>query len=107
VTATDLRQGVPFWLRANPDFPLFNRALNASLHGDASLFAYRPLADIRESVVSPLLCSDFSASAFIPVHFQTRRRLLEIDDPIKTFAGWNSLNEPSVSVKLVLDEDAS
>ncbi|KAJ7924150.1 hypothetical protein B0H13DRAFT_1602008 [Mycena leptocephala] len=80
VTATDLRQGVPFWLRANPDFPVFNQALNASLHGDASLFAYRPLADIRESVVSPLLCSDF-----------------KIDDPVKKFAGWNNLNEPSVS----------
>ncbi|KAJ7798985.1 hypothetical protein B0H14DRAFT_3886271 [Mycena olivaceomarginata] len=74
VTATDLRQGVAFLFRSNPDFPLFNTALNTSLHGDASLFAYRPLADIRESVVTPLLCSDF-----------------KLDDDLKTFAGWNNL----------------
>ncbi|KAF8198739.1 hypothetical protein K438DRAFT_1583844, partial [Mycena galopus ATCC 62051] len=90
VTATDLRQGVPFWLRANPDFPQFNQALNASLHGDASLLAYIPLADIRESVVGPLLCSDFSAWPSSLSSFQTRR--------IKTFASWNSLNDPSVSI---------
>ncbi|KAJ7828741.1 hypothetical protein B0H14DRAFT_3873220 [Mycena olivaceomarginata] len=74
VTATDLRQGLAFMFRSNPDFPLFAAALNASLHGDASLFAYQPLVDIRESVVTPLLCSD-----------------LRLDENLKTFAGWNNL----------------
>ncbi|KAJ7167109.1 hypothetical protein C8R46DRAFT_1096069, partial [Mycena filopes] len=59
VTPTDLRLGLTVLFRANPDFPLFNNALNASLNGDATLFAYQLLGDIRESVVSPLLCSDF------------------------------------------------
>lgn len=69
VTATDLRQGLAFMFRSNPDFPLFAAALNASLHGDASLFAYQPLVDIRESVVTPLLCSDLSALVFLPSRF--------------------------------------
>ncbi|KAJ7631585.1 hypothetical protein DFH06DRAFT_698107 [Mycena polygramma] len=80
VTARDLQQGVPVLLRANPDFPLFNKALNASLHGDASLFAFQPAFDIRESVVTPLLCSDF-----------------KLDDDIKTFAGFNNLSVNSQS----------
>ncbi|KAF8212623.1 hypothetical protein K438DRAFT_1434799, partial [Mycena galopus ATCC 62051] len=42
VTPTDMRQGVAFLFRSNPDFPLFNIGLNASLHGDASIFAYQP-----------------------------------------------------------------
>ncbi|KAJ7748351.1 hypothetical protein B0H16DRAFT_1888449 [Mycena metata] len=75
VTPTDLRLGLTVLFRANPDFPLFNIALNASLHGDASLFAYQPLGDIRESVVSPLLCSDF-----------------KIEDAQKTFAAYNNLS---------------
>ncbi|KAJ7017861.1 hypothetical protein C8F04DRAFT_1405477 [Mycena alexandri] len=75
VTPTDLRLGLTVLFRANPDFPLFNIALNASLHGDASLFAYEPLGDIRESVVSPLLCSDF-----------------KIDDAQKTFTAYNNLS---------------
>ncbi|KAJ7350056.1 hypothetical protein DFH08DRAFT_807377 [Mycena albidolilacea] len=75
VTATDLRQGVPARLRANPDFPSFNIALDTSLHGDASGFAFQPQFDICETVVSPLLCSD-----------------LKLDDDIKTFKGWNALN---------------
>ncbi|KAJ7618995.1 hypothetical protein B0H17DRAFT_1219847 [Mycena rosella] len=58
----------------------FNIALNASLHGDASLFAYEPLGDIRETVVSPLLCSDF-----------------KIDDADKTFAGFNNISVNSQS----------
>ncbi|KAJ7908981.1 hypothetical protein B0H13DRAFT_2494561 [Mycena leptocephala] len=74
VTPTDLRQGVNFIMRSNSDFPLFNIALNASLHGDASLFAYQPSFDIRETVVTPLLCSD-----------------IKIDDNLKTFAGFNNL----------------
>ncbi|KAJ6455907.1 Alpha/Beta hydrolase protein [Mycena vitilis] len=80
VTARDLQQGVPVLLRANPDFPLFNKALNASLHGDASLFAFQPAFDIRESVVTPLLCSDF-----------------KLDDDIETFAGFNKLSVNSQS----------
>ncbi|KAJ7263633.1 hypothetical protein B0H12DRAFT_1012205 [Mycena haematopus] len=81
VTATDMRQGVAFLFRSNPDFPLFSIGLNASLHGDASIFAYQPALDIRETVVSPLLCSDF-----------------KLDDDIKTFAGFNSLSVNSDSV---------
>ncbi|KAJ7817950.1 hypothetical protein B0H13DRAFT_1662300 [Mycena leptocephala] len=61
VTPTDLRQAVAFWLSSNPDFPLFNNALNASLHGDASLLAYQPQFDFRETVLTPLLCSDLRA----------------------------------------------
>ncbi|KAJ6628081.1 alpha/beta-hydrolase [Mycena sp. CBHHK59/15] len=75
VTPTDLRLGLTVLFRANPDFPLFNIALNASLHGDATLFAYQPLGDIRESIVSPLLCSDF-----------------KIEDAQKTFAAFNNLS---------------
>ncbi|KAJ7635317.1 hypothetical protein FB45DRAFT_911269 [Roridomyces roridus] len=62
VTPTDLRLGVSVIFRANPDFPLFNIALNESLHGDASLFAYQQQGDIRESIVTPLLCADFQVS---------------------------------------------
>ncbi|KAJ7878565.1 Alpha/Beta hydrolase protein [Mycena olivaceomarginata] len=58
VTATDLRLGASVLLRSNPDFPKFNKALNDSLNGDASLFAYVPMGDIRDTVVVPLLCSD-------------------------------------------------
>ncbi|KAJ7142072.1 Alpha/Beta hydrolase protein [Mycena crocata] len=58
VTPTDLRLGASVLLRSAPDFPLFNKALNESLNGDASLFAYVPAADIRETPVVPLLCSD-------------------------------------------------
>ncbi|KAJ7167096.1 Alpha/Beta hydrolase protein [Mycena filopes] len=81
VTPTDLRLGLTVLFRANPDFPLFNNALNASLNGDATLFAYQPLGDIRESVVSPLLCSDF-----------------KLDDAQKTFAAYNNLSVNSQSV---------
>ncbi|KAJ7168306.1 Alpha/Beta hydrolase protein [Mycena crocata] len=73
VTATDLRFGVHASFRSDPDFPLFSFALNASLNGDASLFGYQPAADIRETVVSPLLCSDFKLS-----------------DDRKTFEGFNN-----------------
>ncbi|KAF7353939.1 hypothetical protein MVEN_01080200 [Mycena venus] len=58
VTPTDLRLGASVLLRSNPDFPQFNLALNQSLNGDASLFAYVPAGDIRDTVVVPLLCSD-------------------------------------------------
>ncbi|KAJ7136870.1 Alpha/Beta hydrolase protein [Mycena epipterygia] len=74
VTATDMRLGLTVLLRSNPDFPQFNIALNQSLHGDASLFAYQPLFDIRETVVSPLFCSDF-----------------QFTDEQKTFEGFNAL----------------
>ncbi|KAJ7291996.1 hypothetical protein C8J57DRAFT_1274354 [Mycena rebaudengoi] len=60
VTATDLRMGFTVFMRSNSDFPAFNQALNASLNGDATGFAYVPIFDIRETVVVPLLCSDFS-----------------------------------------------
>ncbi|KAF7362815.1 hypothetical protein MVEN_00631300 [Mycena venus] len=91
VTATDLRQGLAFWFRSNPDFPLFNNALNASLHGDASVFAYQPQMDIRESVVTPLLCSD-----------------LQVDDDAKTFAGWNNLSvnaQSSDPLQIIYSQD--
>ncbi|KAJ7635348.1 hypothetical protein FB45DRAFT_911320 [Roridomyces roridus] len=55
VTPTDLRLGVSVIFRANPDFPLFNIALN-------DLFAYQQQGDIRESIVTPLLCADFQVS---------------------------------------------
>ncbi|KAF7295890.1 hypothetical protein HMN09_01132700 [Mycena chlorophos] len=59
VTATDLRLGASVFLRTDPDFAAFNQALDEALNkGDASKFAYVPAADIRESVVVPLLCSD-------------------------------------------------
>ncbi|KAJ7721431.1 hypothetical protein DFH07DRAFT_907013 [Mycena maculata] len=80
VTPTDLRLGVSVILRANPDFPLFNIALNESLNGNATLFAYQPLGDIRESVVSPLLCSDF-----------------QLDPVDKTFVGFNNISINSQS----------
>lgn len=64
VTATDLRFGVHAAFRSNPDFPLFNFALNASLHGDASLFGYQPSEDVRETITVALLCSDFSMLHF-------------------------------------------
>ncbi|KAJ7463965.1 Alpha/Beta hydrolase protein [Mycena latifolia] len=80
VTPTDLRLGITVLFRALPDFPKFNIALNASLHGNASLFAYEPLGDIRETVVGPLLCSDF-----------------KIDDADKTFTGFNNLSINSQS----------
>ncbi|KAJ6455910.1 hypothetical protein C8R47DRAFT_996593 [Mycena vitilis] len=75
VTARDLQQGVSTFFRSNPDFPLFNQALNASLHGDASLFAYVPEFDIRESMLTPLLCSDF-----------------KLDESVKSFAGFQKLS---------------
>ncbi|KAJ7513112.1 Alpha/Beta hydrolase protein [Mycena galericulata] len=80
VTPTDLRLGVSVLFRADPDFPKFNIALNQTLHGDASLFAYEPLGDIRETVVSPLLCSDF-----------------QISGALKTFDGFNNLSINSQS----------
>ncbi|KAJ6592391.1 hypothetical protein B0H19DRAFT_1010092 [Mycena capillaripes] len=78
VTVGDLQQGVPVIMRANPDFPLFNIALNASLHGDASLFAFEPAGDIRETPVSPLLCSDFG-----------------LDPDMNTFAGFQNFTANS------------
>ncbi|KAJ6622482.1 hypothetical protein B0H10DRAFT_2214398 [Mycena sp. CBHHK59/15] len=44
-------------------------------HWDTTLFVYQPLSDIRESIVSPLLCSDF-----------------KIEDAQKTFAAFNNLS---------------
>ncbi|KAJ7118768.1 Alpha/Beta hydrolase protein [Mycena epipterygia] len=75
VTATDLRFGVHATFRSNPDFPLFNFALNASLHGDASLFGYQPSVDVRETITSALLCSDF-----------------KVEDSWKTFEGYNNFS---------------
>jgi hypothetical protein len=56
--------GFTVFMRSNPDFPAFNQALNASLNGDATGFAYVPIFDIRETVVVPLLCSDFRTLSF-------------------------------------------
>ncbi|KAJ7220360.1 hypothetical protein GGX14DRAFT_389723 [Mycena pura] len=55
--------------------PIYACALNASLHGDASLLAYQPQFDFRETVLTPLLCSD-----------------LQIENDLRTFAGWNGLS---------------
>ncbi|KAF8133467.1 hypothetical protein K438DRAFT_1739249 [Mycena galopus ATCC 62051] len=74
-TATDVRFAVHATFRSNPDFPLFNFALNQSLHGNATLFGYQPMFDIRETVVSPLLCSDFP-----------------VEDSWKTFEGFNNFS---------------
>ncbi|KAJ6486969.1 hypothetical protein C8R45DRAFT_1145694 [Mycena sanguinolenta] len=79
VTPSDLRQAANVLLVSNPDFPLFSIGLNASLHGDASIFAYHPEFDIRESVGGPLFCADFGYCS-------------AIDDDIKTFAGFNNLS---------------
>ncbi|KAJ7511143.1 hypothetical protein B0H11DRAFT_1789361 [Mycena galericulata] len=90
VTPTDLRVGASNLLINNPDFPLFNMALNRTLHGDASLFAYKPSSDIRETGVSALLCSDF-----------------QISGALKTFAGFNNLSinsESSDPAKFVYSE---
>ncbi|KAF8143126.1 hypothetical protein K438DRAFT_1876739 [Mycena galopus ATCC 62051] len=76
VTATDLRYAIYASFQSNPDFPLFNFALNQSLHGNATLFGYQPLFDLRETVVSPLLCSDFGIE----------------DDSWKTFAGFDNFS---------------
>ncbi|KAJ7861705.1 hypothetical protein B0H14DRAFT_3445177 [Mycena olivaceomarginata] len=75
ITLTDLRQAVMFWLSLDPDFPLFNNALNASLHGDTSLLAYQPQFDIRETNITPLLFSDF-----------------QVTDNVNMFARWYSLS---------------
>jgi hypothetical protein len=56
--------GFTVFMRSNPDFPAFNQALNASLNGNATGFAYVPIFDIRETVVVPLLCSDFRTFFF-------------------------------------------
>ncbi|KAJ6486961.1 hypothetical protein C8R45DRAFT_1074725 [Mycena sanguinolenta] len=80
VTSSDLRQAATLHLALNPDFPLFSIGLNASLHGDASIFAYYPELDIRESVEAPLFCADFA-----------------IDDDLKTFAGFNNFGLDSTS----------
>ncbi|KAJ6493438.1 Alpha/Beta hydrolase protein [Mycena sanguinolenta] len=80
VTPSDLRQGANALLSTIPDFPLFSIGLNASLHGDASILAYRPDEDLRQTVLPSLLCSD-----------------LEIDDDLKTFAGFNNLSINSAS----------
>ncbi|KAF8209455.1 Alpha/Beta hydrolase protein, partial [Mycena galopus ATCC 62051] len=58
VTPTDLRVGASVWLSNNPDFLQFNIALNQSLNADASLFAYVPSEDFRDTIVVPLGCSD-------------------------------------------------
>jgi hypothetical protein len=42
---------------SNPDFPAFNQALNASLNGNATGFAYNPIFDLRETVLVP--CNSF------------------------------------------------
>lgn len=72
VTARDLQQGAAVLFNTIPDFPLFNIGLNASLNGDASIFAYQPDVDIRDTVFSPLLCSDVSKSFIRGILHQTR-----------------------------------
>ncbi|KAJ7784932.1 hypothetical protein DFH07DRAFT_907611 [Mycena maculata] len=90
VTATDLRFAVYASFRSNPDFPLFNFALNESLHGNASLFGYQPSFDIRETVVSPLLYSDF-----------------RVEDSWKTFEGFNNFSinaQPNDTASIVYSQ---
>ncbi|KAJ7132947.1 hypothetical protein C8R46DRAFT_1362393 [Mycena filopes] len=94
VSATDLRFGVHAAFRSDSDFPLFNLGVHQALNeGNASLLAYQPLEDIRETVVSPLLCSDFGASLVLKT---TGFVLMEvgaaIEDEWKTFEGFNSFS---------------
>ncbi|KAJ7932817.1 Alpha/Beta hydrolase protein [Mycena leptocephala] len=81
VTPTDLRLGASVLLRSNPDFPKFNLALNESLNGDASLFAYVPIGDIRDTVVVPLLCSDLKNSDKSFAGFQALSKNSNSSDP--------------------------
>ncbi|KAF7350563.1 hypothetical protein MSAN_01616000 [Mycena sanguinolenta] len=80
VTPSDLRQSAVLLLMTIPDFPLFSIGLNASLHGDASILAYVPEFDLRQTILPPLFCSDF-----------------ELDDDLKTFAGLENLRLNSSS----------
>ncbi|KAF7314953.1 hypothetical protein MIND_00009300 [Mycena indigotica] len=84
VTATDLRLGASVFFRANPDFPAFLQALDLALNkGDASKFAYVPAADIRESVVVPLLCSDLKITDKSFDAFQAFSTNSQKSDPAK------------------------
>jgi hypothetical protein len=74
-------------------------ALNATLHGDPSLLAYQPQFVFRETVLTPLLCSDFRALNLLlesrgvpPTNLDS---LSEITDNVKTLARWHNLN-PSI-----------
>ncbi|KAJ6493455.1 hypothetical protein C8R45DRAFT_1095947 [Mycena sanguinolenta] len=80
VTPSDLRQAAALIFTGNPDFTVFSKALHAALQGDASIMAYRPEIDVRESSVGPLLCSDIA-----------------LDDDLKTFAGFNNMSVSSDS----------
>ncbi|KAJ7913856.1 hypothetical protein B0H13DRAFT_2270961 [Mycena leptocephala] len=95
VTATDLRFGVHASFRSDSDFPLFNLALDQALNGNASLFGYMPLEDIRESVVSPLLCSDFRMFSGFWSYFRVVNRALAMTDSQKTFDGFNNFSSNS------------
>ncbi|KAK7036061.1 Alpha/Beta hydrolase protein [Favolaschia claudopus] len=81
VTPTDLRLGASVFLRSNPDFPLFNKALNESLNGDASLFAYVPAADIRDTIVVPLVCSDLKNTDKSFANFEALSKNSNSSDP--------------------------
>lgn len=95
-----MRLGLTVLLRSDPDFPQFNIALNQSLKGDASLFAYQPLFDIRETVVSPLFCSDFRRrSSHFPVSTLLIATCPEFTDEQKTFEGFNALTVNAQSVR--------
>jgi hypothetical protein len=98
VTATDLRFGVHASFRSDSDFPLFNLALDQALNGNASLFGYMPLEDIRESVVSPLLCSDFRMFSGFWSYFRVVNRALAMTDSQKTFDGFNNFSSNSQPV---------
>ncbi|KAJ7784305.1 hypothetical protein B0H16DRAFT_1402150 [Mycena metata] len=73
VTVADLRFGVNAAFRSDADFPLFNLGVHQALNGNASLLAYQPLEDIRETITAPMVCSDFP-----------------VEDGWKTFDGFNS-----------------
>ncbi|KAJ7334923.1 Alpha/Beta hydrolase protein [Mycena albidolilacea] len=85
VTATDLRLGASVLLRSNPDFPKFNKALNDSLNGDASLFAYVPVG------ISGILWLYRSYYSLCLLPFVSLNCLLE-ENTDKSFAGFKALS---------------
>jgi hypothetical protein len=89
-------------MRSNPDFPAFNQALNASLNGDATGFAYLPIGDIRETVVVPLLCSDFRMLFFS--FFSVKEigtDMVSARQAVGNLSGFEAFNDLSVQTRSV------
>ncbi|KAF7304930.1 hypothetical protein MKEN_01207300 [Mycena kentingensis (nom. inval.)] len=81
VKAADVRFAAHVAFRSDPDFPLFNTAIAQALQGNATLIAYGPALDIRETVVSPLICSD-----------------IEVKKELRNFAAFDQLRINAKSV---------